>query len=580
MPVSAPARWWQLVLGGLAYGFITFIALPPVGLWPLALAAIVPLAWAGCRMGRRRFWGSLCVGLGTFPFWFAEHWWMREVTAPGFPVLAAYLSLYSALFAWMIATVRATDWPIPMSLAVPVAWTGIEVLRGEIVFTGYAWFLAAHPLIDSPALSAPAAVLGTYFVSFLCAALAGAVVDAAGWSGLPRRVGGIGAVAWVFVWGVSSWLGARVRGPEPAMDLRVAVVQTNLTQSNKISWPILSRFNDLQNFLDITRQAASVQPRPDVIVWPETMFPGPALNPGAVQQFRDGGVFYRIAQDGTPSDGRLPAAKFHDDLVRMQSELGPPLLVGSITIEGDLLSDMAEKSQARHSSKFNSAVLVHRGQVREDRYDKVELMAFGEFIPYVWRWPWLQQRVLDLGAEGMAFDLTAGTKERGLDLPLGTDRPVKFVRIATPICFEVTRADLCRRLVAGDGTGRAVAIITLSNDGWFGTWDAGRWQHLLAARWRCVELGVPMVRAVNTGVSTAIDRRGQITSDQLVGRSGDSARVEGVLPAIIRVGLTSESPVTLYERVGNVPAYIVLGATVAGIPVFWIRRRRLARSGG
>ena len=154
------------------------------------------------------------------------------------------------------------------------------------------------------------------------------------------------------------------------------------------------------------------------------------------------------------------------------------------------------------------------------------------------------------------------------------------VRAATPICFEATKADLCRRLIIGDGTGRASLFVNLSNDGWFSFWDAGRRQHLQAARWRCVEMGVPMVRAVNTGASVAIDRRGRITNDRLIDRpavSGGSMRVDGVLVAQVRVD--SERRPTIFERVGMVPAYGVFVLSVLGSAAFWIRRRRLGIAG-
>jgi len=116
-------------------------------------------------------------------------------------------------------------------------------------------------------------------------------------------------------------------------------------------------------------------------------------------------------------------------------------------------------------------------------------------------------------------------------------------------------------------------FINFSNDGWFADWDAGRRQHLLAARWRCVELGVPMVRCVNTGVSCAVGARGQILEEHLAEKSGNE-RTEGVLLASVPIDLDRRP--TIFERVGLIPAYGVMALGLAGSAVLWMRSRRVA----
>lgn len=566
--------------------------------------------WAGCRVrsGGGALVAGLWTGIGTLPLWFLESVWLVNVTREGYPALAIYLSIYPALFVWAIGVARRTDWPIPMSVIAPVMWTGLEVLRGEIVFDGYAWYLAGHPLIDAPLLAAPAAIFGAYFVSFLCAALAGAIADAAGWSGVHRPIGGVSAGIWCMVWAVAAWVGSP-SGSAPragtevsgsavgggnggARDIRLAVVQTNLPQDNKMGWSVTEQLKDFQRFVELTRLAGAVQPAPDAVVWPETMFPGRALNESAARAEKELGLYYEVPKAPQTPDGRMDAWRFHDELLKLQKELGVPMLVGSIAIEGDYANYVRRsieegrkpaperRSISGYIRRFNSVMLIHNGLVREDRYDKMELTPFGEIIPYVWRWPEAQQMVLSLGAQGMSFDLAMGARARGIDIPLVGQGRMLSVRAATPICFEATKADLCRRLIIGDGTGRASLFVNLSNDGWFSFWDAGRRQHLQAARWRCVEMGVPMVRAVNTGASVAIDRRGRITNDRLIDRpavSGGSMRVDGVLVAQVRVD--SERRPTIFERVGMVPAYGVFVLSVLGSAAFWIRRRRLGIAG-
>lgn len=574
------------LLAGLVYGVFTALALPPVGVWPLALAAIVPLLWVGCRSGPRVWVAALWAGIGTLPLWFLESVWLVNVTRQGYPALALYLSVYPTLFVWMIGVARRTDWPIPMSIVAPIMWTGLEVLKGEVIFDGYAWYLLGHPLIEAPLLAAPASIFGAYFVSFLCAALGGAIADAAGWSGLYRPIGGIGAMAWSMIWAVCAWIGSPPAHEDGTTDARLAVVQTNLPQDNKMGWTVASQLKDFQRFVELTRFAGALQPGPDAVIWPETMFPGRALNADAVRAEKSLGLIYTLDRSPLAPEGRVNASKFHDDLLQVQKELGIPMLVGSIAIDGDYAEyvrrTMEEGKKPREQRRsieglvrrYNSAFLIHGGSVREDRYDKMELTPFGEIIPYLWRWPRGQQMVLNLGAAGMRFDLAMGGRARGIDIPLVGQGRMKTVRAATPICFEATKADLCRRLILGDGTGRAAMFINLSNDGWFSFWDPGRQQHMQAARWRCVEMGVPMVRAVNTGISSAIDRHGRVKNDRLIDRPEGTIRSDGVLVAQVRV--EDDRPATIFERVGMLPAYGVFALSVIGTGVLWLRRRRVA----
>ena len=565
---GAPAPWWAYILAGLFFGVFMALAFPPVCVWPLSLAAIIPLVWAGCRGAEHAKWTAFLTALGTLPFWTFEHTWMWNVTAPGCPALCVYLSLYPGLFVWATAHARRADWPIPMFVVVPFVWTALEMARAEFVLDGYAFFLLGHPLIDSPILAAPAGVFGAYAVSFLCAALAGAVADAAGWSGISRSFGGAGAGALLVVWPGLGLLGTRSDAPASATrTIRIGVVQTNLPQDNKMSWGIDQRVKDEQRFLDLTRQTAALHPAPDLITWPETSFPGIALNPEAIEQLRAGVVTYKSG---------LVATQFSDDLLKVQAELGIPMAVGCEAVEGDLLADIGKPGPASHRRVFNSVVIVDKGQPQPTRYDKVELMPFGEVIPYLWRWPDLQAWVVNFGAAGMEFDLTPGTHLSGLDVP--TPRPefaAKSVRIAMPICFEVTRAAVCRRLVRGDGTpqGRSELLVNISNDGWFGNWDPGRRQLLLAARWRCVELGLPMVRCVNTGVSCQIDPHGRIVTEQLAEKPGPNERTEGVLLASALIP-TGRIP-TLFDRLGLAPAYGVMVVGLVGSLILWLRSRRV-----
>lgn len=587
MSNSPPGRLSPL-WSGLAYGLMVYLSLPPVSLWPLTFAAVGVLLWAGCRTGAGMGMGggpsarraALLFGLGTLPVWFAEQAWLLNVTPVGYPLLSIYLAAWSGLTVYVVAVVRTCGRAVPMVIGAPLVYVAVSVLRGEVVLSGYPWFLAGHPLIDSPPLAAPGAVLGVYFVGFLVVALAGSLADAAGWSGVSRRWGGVGAVVVAVVWAGTSMLG-RGRSGRAERELRVGIVQTNVPQGAKMEWSADSIANDFGRFMVLTRKLTDNQPAPQLIAWPETMFPGVSLNDGAVQAFES---VFRANHPEVGADERSLNMLLVRALRRVQAESGIPMLIGSDEVEGARLERTADGlARFAYDHKYNSVVLLSGGEVSQTRYEKVALTPFGEIIPVAWRWPAVQRAVLSLGAGGMKFDLSVGRNPGPITIP-GVAVDGRELSVATPICFEVTRSELCRRLVYG-GTGkgwwggerRADLIVNLSNDGWFGDIvdapvpsDAGRYQHLLIARWRCVELGVPMVRAVNTGVSAAVDASGRVLPLAAVEAPGSPTRSDGAM--IATVTLTDRA--TIFGSIGNVFAWCVLVAGWALVAWAWIVGRR------
>jgi apolipoprotein N-acyltransferase len=537
-------------------------AYPPVDAWPLALLSPAPLAWLAIKA--RSTWRALIVVLIVqLLMWLWMNRWLIQVTIVGWPLLALYMSLYALAFVWIIRRLSRHRLMMmrPMALIIAVVWVGLECLRGELLFDGYPWYLLGHPLIEWPLLAQSADLLGAYFISFLAAAFAGAIVDVLRWrahqlTGRPMVIAiSVVAALQLLNVGYGAW---RLRTEKPGGDeWRILAIQTNLPQSNKIAWSLEDQRKDMASFIELTKRAFDeAEQRPDLIAWPETMLPARGLEPDILQTLLD----WRQQSE----------LEFAFDVIRLSDELDTPMLIGAPTYLG---LSVSEEGYWIWDTHYNSAYLV-TGLPPYQRYDKYFLTPFGEVMPYISAWPWLEKKLLAIGAPGMAFDLRRNPDIKRLELE--QERGGEVITLATPICFEDTVGRVCRRMVYEHGVKLADVLVNLSNDGWFGFYDAGRVQHAQIARFRCIENRVPMVRCANTGVSVSIDADGRLLGRIGEGRYGE-ARKAGWLEGVVSL----DGRATLYGRMGDLWAWVclLLTAGLTGATFFRQRSQRNQRKG-
>jgi len=564
------------LIAGLLHAGLFALAFPPYNLWPLSYLALIPIALLALRATSRRR-AVLSVWFMSTLAWLWVQRWLMDVTGPGYVLLAIAQGAFPSLFVWMLATLRPRGGKplvpgMTNVLLVPLLWVGTEMLRGSPLFlSGYPWFFLAHPLIAQPVLCQAADLLGTYFVSFTAAMFAGLLCDVltlpmfhkARVSLTLRASLSVFVATQAFVLGYGMWRVSQTNAIERnGMAIRIAAVQTNLPQNNKMAWLPDQQTTDFAHFISLTRliedSAGQVQPL-DLIAWPETMVPGLAMN---IEAMRETKRFENTL------GGTLPSVTFfNEQLSALAQELHTPLLVGGSAADnlkygfGPPGAPEAEGPITRDfTARYNSAFLFDSGgRLAEQRYDKIHRTPFGEVIPIAHAWPGVQQWLLNLGARGMRFDLGAGKAFTRLEVPLaGKARPSLFV--GTPICFESTMPYVCRRLAHPANAPPADVLINLTNDGWFGPIKGGREQHLQIGRFRCIENRVPMLRAANTGISAAIDSAGRFIQE---GPNVPAQRAtwdsEGVMMASVR--LDYRRP--LYGRIGDAFGWICLGLSAA-----------------
>ncbi|MBV9126009.1 MAG: apolipoprotein N-acyltransferase, partial [Planctomycetes bacterium] len=566
-----PIRKWPRLTAALASaGFLWLCYFPMAWGW-LGWVALVPwLSLVRAPGSARRIYGSAWVcGL---VFFLAILQWMR-VADPRMYATWVGLALCCSLFLPVgLFLIRQLDrhTPLPLVVTVPVVWTALEFLRAHIG-TGFPWYFLGHtqhaflPIIQVSDLG------GAYTVSFLVAAVNALFVEwlfgQRGWRALlslPDEVGRTGRgnltlhAAGVFLLvaaalGYGFWrLGQTDFAPGP----RVTLIQGNLDQRLRNdaldSDDEKAQASMAEHYLQLTYQAVKQQPRPDLIVWPETSHPAGwrELSPHLVL------LAALSAAPPAPFPGNLPWMAgalanrplwlrfLNYEVIHTAERCRTPVLFGvnAYTWEPDRVSN------------YNAAILVEGDGRVVGRYDKIHRVPFGEYVPFK-DWLPLMNKLAPYD-----FDYSIRPGERLTRFPLG---PYHFGMV---ICYEDTVPTLARQYVGpAPGEPPIDFLLNISNDGWFdGTSEHE--EHLAISRFRAVECRRAVGRAVNMGISALIDGNGRVIALPAATWSA-SKKIPGVVSAVVPL----DRRPSLYARWGDWLPWscwigILLGFLVAAVP--------------
>lgn len=218
--------------------------------------------------------------------------------------------------------------------------------------------------------------------------------------------------------------------------------------------------------------------------------------------------------------------------------------IKSLTAHGATLMTGAIRTgdQPRERIWYNSLYFFGPGGAPLVVYDKTHLVPFGEYLPL--------PRLMNALGIAQLIGLPPATPGNGLHRYAVPGAPM-----ATPlICYE----DIFPGAVTAP-EGLPGWFVNVTDDSWFGPW-AGPAQHLMTARMRAIEEGVPMARAANTGISAMIDGRGRV-----VGKFGVNQM--GVIDMPLPVALLP----TPYARFGDW-GFVVLLILAMGLAALTARK--------
>jgi len=475
-------------------------------LWVFAWFGFVPLFLALKDISRIK--AFLLAYLSGVFFWFLTIYWLVHVTLLGTIVLVLYLALYSGVFGIIFTSVkhRAAQ---PQIFFIAFVWVLLEYLRSYL-FTGFPWALLAYSqYINLPVIQI-ADFTGAWGVSFLIMLVNVSIYLAfsSHFSILSFKRKYLVPVLFILISLTYGYYKLYlIPSRQQRESIRISVIQGNIPQ--ELKWDPSAVSYILNQYARLSQDA--IRKQPDLIIWPE------ASSPGLL------GVDDYILEE----------------IVGLAKNLKTPLLIGTVSRDGH--------------DYFNSAILIGAYGEIFQRYDKLHLVPFGEYIPLKKYFPFLET-IAPIG------DINKG-KEYTIfqNLKRNTQNAPKF---AVLICFEDLFPELSRKFIQRG----AQFLVNITNDAWYKETTAP-YQHLQASVFRAIENRVFLARAANTGISGFIAPTGKIISvvhakrGREIFTDGDESQ-EILLP---------EMALTFYNRFGD---YFVLICLILGLCIMVFPRKQ------
>lgn len=514
-----PTGAWPGAVTAVLAGALPALSFPAPSLWWLAYVALVPWLLLLTRAATGRH-AALYGWLGGAGLMVATHHWLLPNLHVFLVLLTLLIGGLWAPWGWLAHRLLGPGSSGGNSMAalvlLPAGWLAAELVRSW-EYLGGPWGLLGASQWQVEAALGLMSVGGVWLVTVLLVAVNTAVaiglphvrvgvarLAGRGWR--PVGVAPLGLVAALCVLLVAAGglaAGRWVERPEPRHTVEVAVVQPGVVEG------VRARFT---RGVELTREITEPV---DLVVWGESSV---GFDPGARPEYTD--VLRRVAV-----------------------EKDAPLLIN------------VDALRAGESGIRKSSVLVTERGLDRQRYDKMRLVPFGEYVPARDVLGWVT-------AVGRAADEDRQRGER--QVVLRTDG----LRLGPLVCFETAFPDMSRELV-DEGAEVLVAQSSTSSfqDGWAPA------QHASLAALRSAETGRSVVHGTLTGVSAVFGPDGQRIGPPL-GTDHSGAQAYSVPVGEGR---------TPYVRYGDWTVWLALaalGGYAAGSLVVAGRRRLRTRRAG
>ncbi|MFA5059506.1 MAG: apolipoprotein N-acyltransferase [Candidatus Omnitrophota bacterium] len=479
------------------------LSFPQFDIWIFAWVALIPLMAA---LDGKKILASFFLSYFTGVLFFAGTlFWFIHVTLLGMILLILYFAVYFGLFGlgYYFFSKQAV---LSKIFVLPSLWVILELARSRLL-SGFGWVSMGHSQYKNLPLIQVADIAGMFVISFVVV-MANVLFKEVMTKKLSRAYIKkeilIPAVLVIFV--LTSFLvygSYRLNQPRTPAQFNIAVIQANIAQEmkwNEEFWPAI-----LKKHLDLTQEAA--QQKPDLIIWPETAFPGFVWE----------------------------SPELFSSLREVVAKNKIPLLLG-LVIQND-------------GAYYNSAILINKDGKIIKQHDKLHLVPFGEYVPLRDVFPFLAD-LAPIGdfTPGMEYTLfPAMVEAKPKDRSIGD--------FSVLICFEDTVPEISAKFTQA----KTNLLINMTNDAWFKDTKAP-FLHLQAAVFRTIENRKNLVRAANTGVSCFIDEFGKITN-YVQNKNGKKTYVAGYATGDVALNTTQ----TFYTKHPDLFTYFCFGGILMGI---------------
>lgn len=439
----------------LIAGLLIPLALAPLNIWPLAFFSPALLAWCMYRQNRQRVMiMAFCFGLGMFAV--GTSWVFVSIHQFGNASIPL-ASMLTALFVVFLAAIFC----LPFAL---ISRKNTVAASTHLVLFSCLW------------------VIGEWIRSWLFTGFPWLFI---GYSQLQTPLAGWAPVGGIYAVSLATLLSACTLSLFLISKRKTEkIVATVIIASLWISGAAFTQANWTQ-IQGLTRKVALVQPNiPQRMKWQQD-FIQPSLSRLRSQSANAASADWIIWPEAA-----IPLL-YHQALPFLESINQQASQRQNALITGILYDDPKTKTYYNSLTGFGMATGI---------YHKKRLVPFGEYVPM----ENTLRGLIDFFNLPMSM-ITAGPEQQP-GIQIGA------YNVASAICYEIVYPDL----VAHNARNSA-AIITVSNDAWFGhSW--GPLQHLQMAQMRALETGRYVLRATNNGVSAIITAKGkiQIASEQFV----------------------------------------------------------------
>ncbi|MBC7912113.1 MAG: apolipoprotein N-acyltransferase [Pyrinomonadaceae bacterium] len=512
---------------GVLSGILWFLACPKFNLWPLAWFAMAPGLFAMERASSR--WRAAlfawCMGIvgnaGGF-------YWMiavierfaglpRPLAVLLFIAVCSFQALGLLFLGWILHSIRR-NFDLPLALLAPLIMVTAELCM-PLLFQFYLAMTLARQLhfIQIADLTGP---LG---VTALLIMVNGAIYDIVT---NPRRRLRTALVSALIVAGVLAYGYFRInqmsRLRAAAPKIKVGIIQPNVSSNDIGNSRGLFAYQQIATLQKLSAELEAAGA--DLIVWPESAYPE---------------AISRQAEGDKPEQSAS----------RIRRNFTAPLIFNVITYEPTV----------NRRPMYNTAFMLDQSGKFAGRFDKNQLLIFGEYFPFLETFPWLQKFAPQSGSQ-----YAAG--QSAVAFPFRTKDGREW-RLGPMICLEDIIPAFGRKV----GKLHPHLLVNLTNDSWFGD-TSEPWQHLSLSVFRSIEHRTELVRAVQTGVSAYVDVTGKIYAETYVAGTPESPRPpDKILQEVALI----EGGHTVYAAVGDIFGYLCAAMTIFLWLIFpRLRRRR------